>query len=67
MKKPIRADPKPYSSPELIVYGNIETITQANAGNTHDDAVFYCGNPVSTSVDPAGSVNLDWGEVYGCP
>ena len=68
MEKPVsRPDPKRYSSPELIVYGSIETITQANAGNTHDDGVFYCGAPVSINggIQPAGSVDLDWGKPYG--
>ncbi|MCI0530309.1 MAG: hypothetical protein L0Y56_22925 [Nitrospira sp.] len=68
MEEPIyRADPKAYISPELIVYGNIETITQGNAGNTYNDGVFFNGANITQQlpVVPNGSTNICWG--HSCP
>jgi hypothetical protein len=37
---------KPYTPPELSIYGDVERITQQNLGGTITDASFPAGFPV---------------------
>lgn len=39
-------DKKLYTAPQLIIYGNIEEITQASEGNSHDDGIFLNNNQI---------------------
>jgi hypothetical protein len=56
---------KKYTSPRLVTYGNVETLTQANGASAASDFLIFNGTPIASgtsaniSIGPNTTINVN--------